>query len=80
VINADSMQVYDTLHVLTARPFEADMGGVPHHLYGHGPGCDSTIRPVNGCGTSVAVLEIFGRERKGACRFSLAAPGSISRR
>ncbi|MDQ0320824.1 tRNA dimethylallyltransferase [Pararhizobium capsulatum DSM 1112] len=37
VINADSMQVYDTLDVLTARPSEADMGGVPHHLYGHVP-------------------------------------------
>ncbi len=37
VINADSMQVYDTLHVLTARPFEADMQGIPHHLYGHVP-------------------------------------------
>jgi len=37
VINADSMQVYDTLRVLTARPGEADMGGVPHHLYGHVP-------------------------------------------
>lgn len=34
VINADSMQVYDTLRVLTARPSEADMGGIPHHLYG----------------------------------------------
>jgi tRNA dimethylallyltransferase len=37
VINADSMQVYDTLHVLTARPFEQDMQGVPHYLYGHVP-------------------------------------------
>ena len=37
VINADSMQVYDTLHVLTARPFAEDMDGVPHHLYGHVP-------------------------------------------
>jgi tRNA dimethylallyltransferase len=37
VINADSMQVYDTLRVLTARPDEADMGGIPHHLYGHVP-------------------------------------------
>ncbi|URK88977.1 tRNA (adenosine(37)-N6)-dimethylallyltransferase MiaA [Rhizobium sp. RCAM05350] len=37
VINADSMQVYDTLHVLTARPFETDMQGVAHHLYGHVP-------------------------------------------
>ena len=37
IINADSMQVYDTLRVLTARPSEAEMAGVPHHLYGHVP-------------------------------------------
>lgn len=37
VVNADSMQVYDTLRVLTARPSEEEMQGVPHHLYGHVP-------------------------------------------
>ena len=37
VINADSMQVYDTLRVLTARPSEDEMEGVPHLLYGHVP-------------------------------------------
>ncbi|OCP01690.1 MULTISPECIES: tRNA (adenosine(37)-N6)-dimethylallyltransferase MiaA [unclassified Ensifer] len=37
VINADSMQVYDTLRLLTARPDEADMGGIEHCLYGHVP-------------------------------------------
>ncbi len=37
VINADSMQVYDTLRILTARPSEADMQGVAHYLYGHVP-------------------------------------------
>ncbi|MGO6820748.1 tRNA (adenosine(37)-N6)-dimethylallyltransferase MiaA [Rhizobium ruizarguesonis] len=37
VVNADSMQVYDTLQVLTARPSEEEMQGVPHHLYGHVP-------------------------------------------
>ena len=35
VINADSMQVYDVLRVVTARPSVSDMEGVPHHLYGH---------------------------------------------
>lgn len=35
VVNADSMQVYRDLHVLTARPFPADEEGVPHRLYGH---------------------------------------------
>lgn len=37
VINADSMQVYDTLRVVTARPSLEDMDGVAHHLYGHVP-------------------------------------------
>jgi tRNA dimethylallyltransferase len=37
VVNADSMQVYDTLRVLTARPSEEEMQGVSHHLYGHVP-------------------------------------------
>lgn len=37
VINADSMQVYDTLRVVTARPSDDDMQGVPHYLYGHVP-------------------------------------------
>jgi tRNA dimethylallyltransferase len=35
VINADSMQVYDELRVLTARPSAADELSVPHRLYGH---------------------------------------------
>ncbi len=37
VVNADSLQVYDTLRLLTARPDEADMGGIEHCLYGHVP-------------------------------------------
>ncbi len=37
VINADSMQVYDTLRVVTARPSVEEMDGVPHQLYGHIP-------------------------------------------
>lgn len=35
VINADSMQIYDTLRVLTARPAQEDLAAAPHHLYGH---------------------------------------------
>ncbi len=35
IVNADSMQVYDGLHILTARPDEADIRRVPHFLYGH---------------------------------------------
>jgi len=34
VINADSMQVYRELAILTARPSEADLACAPHRLYG----------------------------------------------
>lgn len=35
VINADSMQVYADLAVLTARPTPQDEAAAPHRLYGH---------------------------------------------
>jgi tRNA dimethylallyltransferase len=35
VINADSMQVYRDLRIITARPTRADEARVPHRLYGH---------------------------------------------
>src|SRR5438874_6564999 len=35
VINADSMQVYRDLRILTARPTPAEEARVPHRLYGH---------------------------------------------
>jgi len=35
IVNADSMQVYRDLRVLTARPTEAEESEVPHFLYGH---------------------------------------------
>ena len=34
VINADSMQVYRELRILTARPSPTDEAQAPHHLYG----------------------------------------------
>jgi len=34
IINADSMQVYRDLRILSARPDESEQGGIPHHLFG----------------------------------------------
>lgn len=34
VINADSMQIYNALHILTAQPSEAERSAVPHRLFG----------------------------------------------
>ena len=38
VINADSMQVYRDLRILTARPSETETAQAEHVLYGHVPG------------------------------------------
>ena len=35
IINADSMQVYRDLAIITARPSEAEEARTPHRLYGH---------------------------------------------
>lgn len=43
VINADSMQVYGELRIVTARPGDADLGRAPHTLYG--------VRPAAKAGT-----------------------------
>lgn len=44
IINADSMQVYSLLPVLTAQPSADDMALVPHYLYGHvAPTCTYSV-------------------------------------
>jgi tRNA dimethylallyltransferase len=35
IVNADSMQVYRDLRVITARPTSEEEARVPHWLYGH---------------------------------------------
>ena len=35
IINADALQVYSDLQVLSARPTHSEMEGIPHHLFGH---------------------------------------------
>ncbi|MEM8616885.1 MAG: tRNA (adenosine(37)-N6)-dimethylallyltransferase MiaA, partial [Pseudomonadota bacterium] len=37
IINADSMQVYRDLRVISARPSANEMQGASHHLFGHIP-------------------------------------------
>ena len=34
IINADSMQIYKELNILTARPSKTDLNKINHHLYG----------------------------------------------
>ena len=41
VINADSMQVYRELRIITARPSAEEEAQAPHRLYGHVPACEA---------------------------------------
>lgn len=34
IVNADAIQLYSDLRILTARPDDADLARAPHHLYG----------------------------------------------
>ena len=40
IINADSMQVYKNLEILTARPTKDDLKKIPHYLYGYIDGAE----------------------------------------
>jgi tRNA dimethylallyltransferase len=55
IINADSMQVYRELTILTARPGAADLARAPHRLYGVLPGRE---RCSAGRWRAMAVAEI----------------------
>ena len=35
IINADALQVYADLQILSARPTRDEMAGITHHLFGH---------------------------------------------
>ncbi len=62
VINADSMQVYSDLEILSARPGEPDMDGVPHHLFGH---VDAARRYSTGAWLEDAATVLADIQRRG---------------
>jgi tRNA dimethylallyltransferase len=63
IVNADSMQVYRELRVLTARPSADEEARVPHALYGHVPGAEaySAGRFVAEAGAAIAAAREEGR-------------------
>lgn len=63
IVNADSMQVYRDLRVLTARPDVAEEAQAPHHLYGV---VDAAVRFSTGAwlrAARAAIADIDGRGR-----------------
>lgn len=63
VINADSMQVYRDLRVLTARPSPEEEAAAPHRLYGHVDGAvnHSVARWLADATAVLAEVEAEGR-------------------
>jgi tRNA dimethylallyltransferase len=65
VINADSMQIYRDLPILTAQPDAASMAVVPHRLYG--------ILPLDDPATAARWAELAAAEIKAASALGRAA-------
>ncbi|MFZ4809159.1 MAG: tRNA (adenosine(37)-N6)-dimethylallyltransferase MiaA [Hyphomicrobiaceae bacterium] len=63
VINADSMQVYRDLRILTARPAPSDEARAPHRLYGHVPATEpySAGRYVREAACAIMAAQADGR-------------------
>lgn len=63
VINADSMQVYDELRVLTARPSAEDEARAPHRLYGHVPVRQAYSAARYAADAAAAIAEVRAEQR-----------------
>ena len=63
VINFDSVQIYREIEIATAKPAEAEMRGVPHHLIGYvDPNVNYTAADwARDAGDKIAELESRGR-------------------
>ncbi|MBB5710393.1 tRNA (adenosine(37)-N6)-dimethylallyltransferase MiaA [Sphingomonas xinjiangensis] len=63
VINADSMQVYADLRILTARPTAEEEASVPHRLFGHVDGADAYSAARWAAEARAAIAEAHGLGR-----------------
>ena len=63
IINADSMQVYTELNILTARPSDHDQKIVPHHLYGHISGA-YRHNVAEWCNEIISILKKNNKKKK----------------
>lgn len=61
VINVDSAQVYRDLRVLSARPSEEEMAGVPHRLFGTWDGAEACSSADWAARAKVEIAEVHDR-------------------
>ena len=74
IINADSMQLYKDLSVVTARPSDADMALVPHRLYGV---LDGNIRASVAMWLDMAAAEMQKAWQAGELPIIIGEPACI---
>ena len=72
VINADSMQVYRDLRIITARPTRADEALVPHRLYGH---VDAAVNFSAGAWVNDAATALEGARAEGRLPIFIGGTG-----
>jgi len=72
VINADSMQVYRDLRIITARPTRADEALVPHRLYGH---VDAAVNFSAGAWVNDAATALEGARTEGRLPIFIGGTG-----
>lgn len=72
IINADSMQIYDEMSILSARPTAEEMAGIEHRLYGY---VDPAVRYSVGRWLDDAVAEINDVRAKGQCPILVGGTG-----
>jgi len=65
IVNADSMQVYRDLRIITARPTPDDERRAPHRLYGHVDAAEN-YSVGRWCGEAAAALAILAKEQQPA--------------
>jgi tRNA dimethylallyltransferase len=65
IVNADSMQVYRDLHIITARPTPDEEALVPHRLYGHVDAAEN-YSVGRWCNEAAAALAEAGKSRETA--------------
>jgi tRNA dimethylallyltransferase len=64
LVNADALQLYADLRLLSARPSAAEEARAPHHLFGHADAADgwSTGRWLRAAGEALAQIAARGRD------------------
>lgn len=63
IVNADSMQVYRDLRLVTARPSEADEARHPHRLFGYIDGADACSAARWATDATAAIAEAHAQQR-----------------